>query len=286
MADAPALAVLPASGLEDQPIALNIMGQLRDLDGSETLTYTVSGLPVGATLSAGTLVPGVGYVLTAGQLSGLTVTPPANYSGSFNLTVTASATEGMGGSTATTALSLPVSVTGVADTPVLVTTPALGVANAAIPLVVAPVLTDLDGSERLSVTITGVPAGAVLNHGAIAAVAADGSTTWSLSSSDLTGLTITPAHNYSGTLNLGVQAIATETLSGSQASASGTLAVTVTPALGLPNLGQANLSVSLGTQVGVEGQPVSLNLLSGLSTVALTGEVNTVLVTACPWAPR
>ncbi|WP_370466037.1 beta strand repeat-containing protein, partial [Niveispirillum cyanobacteriorum] len=282
LADAPTLAVLPALGMEDQPIALNILGQVRDLDGSETLAYTVSGLPAGATLSAGTLVPGVGYVLQAGQLAGLTVTPPANFSGSFNLSITATATENVGGSLATTTVSLPVSVTGVADTPTLVLTPAAGLANAAIPLVIAPVLTDLDGSERLSVTISGVPSGAVLNHGMVAAVAADGSTTWSLSQGDLTGLTLTPAQSYSGTLNLAVKAIATESLSGSQANVSGFLAVTVAPALGAPNLGHADLSVSLGTTLGVEDQPISLNLLPGLSTVALAGDVNTVLVTGLP----
>ncbi|MFV3073750.1 beta strand repeat-containing protein, partial [Niveispirillum fermenti] len=281
VADAPLLAVLPASGLEDQPITLNILGRLQDQDGSETLSYIVSGLPVGASLSAGVLVPGVGYLVQPAQLAGLTVTPPANYSGSFNLTVAATAAEGLGG-VATTVATLPVTVAGVADIPTLVALPAAGLANSPIPLVVAPVLNDLDGSEQLSITITGVPSGGVLNHGTLAAIAADGSTSWSLSPGQLVGLTLTPPHNYSGILDLTVRATATETSGGSQASATSHIAVTVAPGLGLPDLGHSDLSVSLGAAIGIEGQALPLNLLTGLSTVALAADVNTVLVSGLP----
>ena len=42
-----------ASGNEDTAIALSISSALTDTDGSETLSITISGVPAGATLSAG-----------------------------------------------------------------------------------------------------------------------------------------------------------------------------------------------------------------------------------------
>ena len=53
-------------------------------------------MPAGATLSAGTDQGGGVWALTGltqAQLDALTITPPADFSGSFNLTVTATATE-------------------------------------------------------------------------------------------------------------------------------------------------------------------------------------------------
>ncbi|MCH8197629.1 MAG: hypothetical protein IH904_06060, partial [Proteobacteria bacterium] len=87
-----------ASGDEDTAIALpDIAAALNDTDGSETLTLTVSGVPTGATLSAGVdLGSGVWNLtgLTQAQLNALTITPPLDFSGDFTLTVTATATEG------------------------------------------------------------------------------------------------------------------------------------------------------------------------------------------------
>ena len=50
-ADAPTLELADAAGTEDQPIALDIGASLTD--ASETLSVTISGVPQGATLSAG-----------------------------------------------------------------------------------------------------------------------------------------------------------------------------------------------------------------------------------------
>jgi len=86
-----------ATGNEDTAIALpDIAAGLQDTDGSETLTLSVSGVPAGATLSAGTDQGGGVWALTGlsqVQLDALTITPPADFSGTFNLTVTATATE-------------------------------------------------------------------------------------------------------------------------------------------------------------------------------------------------
>ncbi|WP_202261369.1 hypothetical protein, partial [Rhodovulum sulfidophilum] len=54
VADAPRLEVASATGAEDSAIALDLAADLIRPAPGETLTLTVSGLPEGATLSAGT----------------------------------------------------------------------------------------------------------------------------------------------------------------------------------------------------------------------------------------
>src|SRR5882724_8759632 len=53
VADAPAVAVAPATGNEDTAIALSVGPALVDTDGSESLTTKISAIPVGATLTDG-----------------------------------------------------------------------------------------------------------------------------------------------------------------------------------------------------------------------------------------
>ena len=53
VADAPTLTVNAASGNEDSAIGLSIATALVDTDGSETLSLTVSSIPIGATISSG-----------------------------------------------------------------------------------------------------------------------------------------------------------------------------------------------------------------------------------------
>ncbi|MDI2593056.1 LapA family giant adhesin [Pseudomonas sp. 681] len=88
---------------------------LTDTDGSESLSVKISGIPAGAVLT-----DGAGHTFTATATSGeanvtgwnlgtLTVTPPTYYNGQFNLTVTSTSTEALGGSAVTTA-QIPVTV--------------------------------------------------------------------------------------------------------------------------------------------------------------------------------
>ncbi|WP_199235277.1 hypothetical protein, partial [Azospirillum sp. TSA6c] len=77
--DTPTLIVSAASGNEDTAIALTITPALTDLDGSETLTITISGIPAGATLVNtlnGSLTVSNGSItLNPDQLAGLKITP-------------------------------------------------------------------------------------------------------------------------------------------------------------------------------------------------------------------
>jgi VCBS repeat-containing protein len=124
--DAPNLTVAPASGVEDSAIALAIAAGLAD--PGEELTVTISGVPAGAVLSAGTQNPDGTWSLTAGQLGGLTIAPTTNSSSDFTLTVTATSREPSlsgPGSTASTVAGLPVRVTPVADAPQVTVPPSL-----------------------------------------------------------------------------------------------------------------------------------------------------------------
>ncbi len=94
---------------------VGITTNLTDTDGSETLSVTLSGIPKGTVLSDGAghtvTVGGTPVDVTGWKLSGLTLTPPAYYKGSFDITVTSTATESLGGSDSITG-KIPVTVYG------------------------------------------------------------------------------------------------------------------------------------------------------------------------------
>ncbi|WP_085741420.1 retention module-containing protein [Pseudomonas sp. R5(2017)] len=104
------------TGAEGTTVKLSaITTALTDTDGSETLSVKISGAPVGSVLSDGA---GHSFTVTAANgeanvtgwnLGSLTVTPPTYYNGQFNLTVTSTSTEAVGGSASTTA-TIPVTV--------------------------------------------------------------------------------------------------------------------------------------------------------------------------------
>ena len=73
--EAPSLAgtVLTASGDEGTAIPLTITAT--PVDGDDVLSISVSGVPLDATLSAGTNNGGGNWTLTAAQLSGSSSTP-------------------------------------------------------------------------------------------------------------------------------------------------------------------------------------------------------------------
>ncbi|PWC52622.1 hypothetical protein TSH7_33270, partial [Azospirillum sp. TSH7] len=231
--DTPTLSVTAATGNEDTAIALAINPALTDLDGSETLSITISGIPAGATLgnTAGDVltVTGGSITLSKDQLAGLTVTPPSNSDVDFTLTVTATAKDGTAGAVSVTR-TLPVTVNPVSDTPTLSVTAARGNEDTAIALTISPALTDTDGSEALSIVIAGVPTGATLSAGTHNA---DG--TWTLTPAQLAGLTVTPLANSDVDFDLTVTAIAKDGVA-VEATKSETLHVTVDPVTDTPTL--------------------------------------------------
>ncbi len=87
-------------GAATYQIALAIEASLADLDGSESLSITIRGVPAAATLSAGVRNADGSWSLTAAQLAGLTLT--ATGAADLDLDVTAAATELSGGTASVT----------------------------------------------------------------------------------------------------------------------------------------------------------------------------------------
>ncbi|MBE70796.1 MAG: calcium-binding protein, partial [Thalassospira sp.] len=259
VADAPTLEVRNAAGNEDSAIALNLDAGLTD--SSETLTVTISGVPNGGTLSAGTDNGDGTWTLSSEQLAGLTIAPPEDFSGSFDLGVTATSADGE--DVATTTGSITVDVTGVADAPTLDVSNASGNEDSAIALNLDASLAD--SSETLTVTISGVPEGAVLSVGTD-----NGDGSWSLSSEQLAGLTITPPEDFSGSFDLGVTATSAD---GEDVSTTtGSITVDVTGVADAPTLDVSNTS-------GSEDSAIALNLDAGLTD---SSETLTVTISGVP----
>ncbi|QSB20841.1 retention module-containing protein [Pseudomonas sp. 15A4] len=155
VADAPTVTVTNAQGAEDSAIKLDLSAALVDTDGSESLgPVIVGGIPVGAVLSDGsghsyTSIPvseggdGEAY-LTGWNLSTLTITPPKDFNGSFNLQVSSTSTESANNDSATTVKSLTVNVSSVNDAPVVDTTTGKG--NEDTTIAVKLTGSDVDGT--------------------------------------------------------------------------------------------------------------------------------------------
>ncbi|MFD2264934.1 hypothetical protein ACFSM5_18655 [Lacibacterium aquatile] len=236
-ADAPIATATAAEGYEDDGIPLDVTAQINDRDGgTETLTITVVGLPEGASLSAGTKNPDGTWTLSPADLDGLKVFPPANSDADFTLDFQVTSRD-PNGTTATTVVSVPVTVDAVADAPNLTAQAAHGSEDSAIALDIASTLKDIDGSETLSLTVT-IPDGFNLSAGVHNP---DG--TWSLTPAQLVGLTVTPPADWSGTVDIKITATATEhptdkeiRLDNNVATTTTTVTLTVDPQSDTPTL--------------------------------------------------
>jgi VCBS repeat-containing protein len=222
-AEAPTLEIDDAAGTEDVAISLNITSGLTDVDGSESLSINIDGVPDGASLSNGTNNGDGSWTLDSDDLEGLSITPAQNSDTDFTLSVTATSSEGNDSASVTGTIN--VSVAADADAPTLVLESASGTEDQAIALDISTALTDTDGSESLSITINGVPDGASLSNGSD-----NGDGSWALETADLDGLTITPATDSDTDFELTVTTTSTEANSGSVATTSGTIQVSVEPA--------------------------------------------------------
>ena len=118
----PTVTVQAAAGDEDSPIALNIIASVAN--PLETVdTVTLEGVPGGSTVMVGDagedilLEPNAdgSYSVPGDQLGSVTLTPPQDFNGPINLTVSATSTEGI----TSTGQPLPVDVAAVNDAPEL-----------------------------------------------------------------------------------------------------------------------------------------------------------------------
>ncbi|MGD1698479.1 tandem-95 repeat protein [Dapis sp. BLCC M229] len=170
VADTPNLAVSTptVSGTDQDDLPLGITASLVDSSGSETLSIAISGVPDGATLSAGTDQGNGSWVLTPEELANLTLSPPGDRDTgtifSFDLTVTATATETANNDTATQTGTISVAVEALNDAPVLTDPGDIALTtineneinNAGTPVadIIAAAVTDADGGASSGVAIT------------------------------------------------------------------------------------------------------------------------------------
>ena len=141
------------TGPKDTAIALPITVSATEPDDTLS-TVTLSGLPVGSTLSEGTDVNGDGtaWAFTGAPSADLTLTPPAGFSGSFTLTVTAITVDAT--DTETTTATQEVTVTPEAE--------AAGAAEAAVSVKAAPFnFDDMDAFDFSSLSVGETDAGAL-----------------------------------------------------------------------------------------------------------------------------
>ena len=281
-------------GGADHRIDLNISASLNDTDGgSETLSnVTISAIPAGSALfdSANNelsvnfdATTGLGEInLAAGQLAGLQIDPPENSSVDFELKISATSTEN-NGSSATTNATLKVTVDALADKPNLDVGTSTdqddaaevsGAENSAITLDITSSLVDTDGSETLSVEISGIPTGATLSlqDGSSVTVTNGTATISDIVNSDgttttvaqqLSGLNITPATDDDTDFSLTVSATSTDTDPDtsvtSTATATGTIDVNVSDQIAdAPTLTVADANA-------VEDTPINLSVASSLT---------------------
>jgi hypothetical protein len=248
VADAPTVAVQDAAGLEGGTVALGLSVGLPDDD--ETLTVAITGLPSGATLvdAGGNTVDPAN--IPADGVSGLSLQIPADYSGDMNLTVTATTQDG--NSTAIATQSLTVSVSGVADDPIITISNAEGTEDTAIALTLGVASGDADGSEAMTVSISGLPDGARL----VDAQGQDITDPSAMTPDQLAGLQLVPPLNFSGTIDLTVSATSSE--DGTQATTTDTFSIAVVGVADAPTL-------TVQEADGLEGQEVPLSISSALT---------------------
>ena len=257
VADEADISAADAMGDEDGWIQLDMSAALTDVDGSEVMTIEITGVPDGARLSPGTEVGNGVWTATATQLPDVCILPPEDFSGNMNLSLVVTTTEDENGDAAVVSEDFTVTVDAVADAPTLETEDVSGDANTAIALDITSAITDIDGSESLSVSLTGIPNGATLSLADGTPVSATNGVA-TIDGSDLVGLTITPPTDSDADFTLGVTATATEP-NGSTASVTDTIAVQVVDTDGGPDLtvtdaqGNEDTAISLNIAAAFEG---------------------------------
>jgi hypothetical protein len=183
---------------EDTAATIPIAITPADTDGSEVIaSITIEGLPAGATITDGvrsfTADHASGAVdVTGWSLGALAVTPPPDSGDDFTLRVEVTTDDG--GHRAVTDADITVTVRARADDTTLTVADAAGMENGGpISLGVDITTSDADGSETVrSLTLSGLPAGAMLSDGVRTFAAGADADAVDISGWDLASLSVTP----------------------------------------------------------------------------------------------
>ncbi|QEL14583.1 Ig-like domain-containing protein [Limnoglobus roseus] len=227
-------------------------------------TLAITGGPVTVSGNGGSVVTLTGSLDQLNALfaaaNGIVYTPTGDYSGADSFAVFVDDLGNSGsGSPLSASGSFAFSVIAVADLPTLSVADAVGNEGGVIPLALTAAATDVDGSEVVTVRISGLPAGYTLSAGTRDPITGD----WVLLSHQLANLTLTAPQDSGGTIPLTVVATAAELSNGVTASVTRTLNLTVrnvAPVItglagGTVTAGQP-LTVSLGSFADPGAEPV------------------------------
>ncbi|WP_417618719.1 hypothetical protein [Oceanisphaera sp.] len=251
------------SGDEDTGIPLQITPT--SSDSSETFNVTIDAIPGAASLTYGsttlskdaTGLPG-GFTITTNddgswkvQIENfdssekLKVFPLKHSNHNFTLNVSAQTQDGDSAPGPLGSLSIKVNVRGDADdagitlTPKsyseadldgrTATAPATNTNSVKLTDLVTIELTDTDGSESLTVRVTGLPEGFSPSQGAMIASGTGAERVWVMTQTQYEAATISVPKNYSGTVKFQVAAVTTENDGDSKTGAEQDVSFTVTP---------------------------------------------------------
>ncbi len=216
-------------GLEDTPIPLLIRPS--SADKTETFNITIGNIPTGAVI----IYNGNPLVITSGSVSienfdrdaPMTIQPPLHSNDDFALTVDAVSVDTVvvDGTTYTdtsapVSLNLSVAVRGVADEAIITPTPMTYIeseldddtATIALSDLVTVALVDSDGSESLTVRVSGLEEGFSLSSRALltppSLTGVD--RVWALNAAEFAATTIDVPENYSGEVSFNVGPVTTE----------------------------------------------------------------------------
>ena len=217
-----------ATGVEDSPVPLAI--RTTSSDPSEIFDVTISGIPIGATVTYGTGPGAISFTATPSATSfdipnfsnsaPVAITPPLHSNNDFSLTVSAVSVDGASTSPPVSR-TIDVSITGVADI-AAVTLPPIAYATteavldagnhqiALADLITEVASADADGSEVTTLRITGLSADFSVAGATMITSGAGGARVWIVSADNLANVSIVTPPNYSGTVSFKVGGVTTE----------------------------------------------------------------------------
>ena len=260
-------------------------------ESGDSVSVTISGLPSGTVLTqGGTAITADGsgnFTVTATAQTGLDniqVTPPSEFEGTINYTLSATTTDTATGpsgalsntSSPATVLAGTIEVDPIATAPTLTTSATTidetGSSTSHLQVTVTNAADVFESGNSVSVTISGLPSGTVLTQGGTA-ITADGSGNFTVTATAQTGLDniqVTPPSEFEGTINYTLSATTTDTATGP----SGALSNTSSPATVLAG----TIEVDPIATAPTAAVPTTLAVNENASNVAVTDGTNFVTV--------
>ncbi|WP_044417948.1 Ig-like domain-containing protein [Halarcobacter anaerophilus] len=198
------ITVHPANALEDEPFPLDIKVDTSKLHTNESI-YLELTLPNNCKLNQGMQLSNSKWKLELEDLKNLKLETPLNYSGNFLVGINSVIVKANGTlSVSKTTINLPVEVEAVADKPTLEVSDINANEDDLIFFDISSKLQDDDGSEVLSLEISGLPEDAVLNAGE------KQDNKWIVEQKDIEILAVLLPKNYVGNSELTIKVNSTE----------------------------------------------------------------------------